>query len=93
MPGSWKRKRILSERKNVKQLEKCDSSKVAKYSSSNVYGVNWRVNITILTKPILSQSFPKCSDFNICAENVKQKKGNTSIEGKGKSTSNIIRSK
>ena len=35
-----------------------------------MYGVNWRVNITILA---ISQSFPKCSDFNICAEKLKQK--------------------
>ena len=36
-----------------------------------MYGVNWRVNITILA---ISQSFPKCSDFNICAEKLKQKR-------------------
>ena len=35
-----------------------------------MYGVNWRVDIKILAT---SQSFPKCSDFNICAEKLKQK--------------------
>ena len=35
-----------------------------------MYGVNWHVNTAILA---IGQSFPKCSDFNIYAEKLKQK--------------------
>ena len=35
-----------------------------------MYGVNWPVNTAILA---ISQSFPKCSNFNIYAEKLKQK--------------------
>ena len=74
---------------DFKQLEKYDSWKVAKYSYQTMYGVNWCVNITILA---ISQFFPKCSDFIICRK-AETKKCNTLIEDKGKSNSNIARSK
>ena len=35
-----------------------------------MYGVNWRVNITISA---IRQSFPMCCNFNLCAEKLKQK--------------------
>ena len=67
MPGSWKRKRILSEGRDFKQLEKF---KLLNILHQKMYGVSWCVNTTILA---MSQSFPKCSDLNIYGEKMKQK--------------------
>ena len=56
MSGSWKRKRILSKRIDFKQLEKCESWKVAKYSSSNdVWCQLAREYYNLSYKPILSK--------------------------------------
>ena len=63
--------------------------KLLKILHQTMYSVNWYVNITILA---VSQYFPKCSDFNICRK-TETKNCNTLIEDKGKSSSNIVRSK
>ena len=90
MPGSWKRKRILSEGLYFKQLEKCDSWKVAKYSSSNdVWCQLAREYYNLSYKPILS----KVQRFQYLCKKAGTKKCNTSVEDKVKSASNIVRGK
>ena len=89
MPGSWKRKRMLSEEIDFKQLEKCDSWKVTKYSSPNdVWSQLVRKYYNLSYKPILS----KVKRFQYLCRKAETKKCNKSIEDKGKSTSNIVRS-
>ena len=70
MPGTWKRKRILSEGIDFKQLGNAILGKLLNILHQKMYGVNWCVNTTILA---ISQCFPKCSDFNIYTEKLKQK--------------------
>ena len=90
MPGSWKRKRILSEGIDFKQLEKCYSSKVAKYSSSkDVWSQLVREYYNLCYKPILS----KVQRFQYLCRKGEIKKCNALMEDKGKSTSKIVRSK
>ena len=90
MPGSWKRKRILPEGRNFKQLEKCDSWKVTKYSSSkDVWSQLVREYYNLSYEPILS----KVQRFKYLWRKDETKKCNISMENKGKSTSNIVRSK
>ena len=90
MPGSWKRKRKFSEGIDFKQLEKCDSWKVAKYSSSNdVWSQLVGEYYNLSYKPILS----KVQRFQYLCRKAETKKCNTSTEDKGKSTSSIVRSK
>ena len=90
MPGSWKRKRILSEGIDIKQLEKCYSSKVAKYSSSkDVWSQFVREYYNLCYKPIL----PEVQRFQYLCRKAETKKCNALMEDKGKSTSKIIRNK
>ena len=59
MPGSSERKRILSEGIDFKQLKKCHSWKVAKYSSSNnAWCQLAREYYNLSYKPILSKVQP-----------------------------------
>ena len=90
MPGSWKRKRILSEGMDFKQLEKCNSWKVAKYSSSkDIWSQLVREYCNFSYKPILS----KVQRFQYLCRKAETKKFNASKEDKRKSTSNIVRTK
>ena len=90
MPGTWKRKRILSEGIDFKQLEKCDSWKIAKYSTSkDVWSQLVREYYNLNYRRILS----KVQRFQYLCRKAETKKCNASMEDKGKSTSNIVRSK
>ena len=75
MPGSWKRKRIFSEGIDFKQLEKCDSGKVAKYSSSkDVWSQLVHEYYNLRYKPILS----KVQRFQYLCKKPETKKCNAS---------------
>ena len=90
MPVSWKRKSILSEEIDFKQLEKCDFWKVAKYSSSNdVWSQLAREYYNLSCRLILS----KVQRFQYQCRKAETKQCNTSIEDNAKCTSNFVRSK
>ena len=90
MLGNWKRKRLICEGIDFKQLEKCDSSKVAKYySSKDVWSQLVREYYNLSYKPILS----KVQRFHYLCRKAETKQCNASMEDKAKSTSNIVGSK
>ena len=77
MPGSWKRKRILSEGIDFKQLEKYDSWKVAKYSSSkDVWSQLVLEYYNLSYKPI----FSKVQRFQYLCRKAETKKCKASME-------------
>ena len=79
MLGSWKRKRILSEGIDFKQLEKCGSWKVAKYSLSNdVWCQLARKYYNLSYKLILS----KVQRLQHLCKKAEAKKYNTSLKTK-----------
>ena len=90
MPGSWKRKRILPEVRDFKQLKKCDSWKVTKYSSSKDV---WSQLVLEYYNLSYESIVSKVQRFQYLWRKAETKKCNISMENKGKSTSNIVRSK